>query len=427
MNVLILGSGGRECALAWKIRQSPICEKLYTAPGNGGTFLYGENVEISPLNFEDIANFSLANNIELIIVGSEEPLVFGIVDFFCKSKNLSGIRIIGPDKNGARLEGSKTFAKNFMKKYNIPTAAYQSFTSEEFEQAKQFIHSLVSPYVLKVDGLAGGKGVLICETIEEAYSALDRILIRNEFQDAGKSIVIEEFLNGIEISIFVLTDGSSFLILPEAKDYKRISDNNTGLNTGGMGTISPVPFATEDFMQKVKTKIIEPTVKGIQEEAMHYCGFIYFGLMNKENEPYVIEYNVRLGDPEAQSILPRIENDIVELFMATAEKKIETQKIKISPKTVLNVVLASAGYPQNYEKGKIIELPKENDNQIIFHAGTAIKNNRLVTAGGRVMSACGTGNNIHEAIKYAYELAGEIKFENKYYRKDIGQDLLRYY
>lgn len=426
MNILILGSGGRECALAWKISKGSLCSKLFIAPGNGGTHEYGTNISLNPVDFEKVAAFSLEHNIELIVVGPEDPLVLGIVDYFTTNPDLSGIRIIGPDKRAAQLEGSKSFAKEFMQKYDIPTASYQRFGWGEQQQAKNFLRSLDSPYVIKADGLAAGKGVFICNTVAEAEEAIDNILVRNIFGEAGQMLVIEEFLDGIEMSAFVLTDGMDYVMLPEAKDYKRIGDGNTGPNTGGMGTVSPVPFADADFMQKLKTQIIEPTIGGICKEGMHYCGCIFFGLMNVDGNPYVIEYNVRFGDPETQVIMPRIENDLVELLIAASDKKLQNRKIEISEKTAVNIVLASKGYPDAYEKGKPIQLPKQSDNCLIFHAGTATLNEKTVTSGGRVLSACCRGNTLKEAIQIAYELADEISFENKYYRKDIGQDLLQF-
>ncbi len=424
MNILILGSGGRECALSWKISQSTRCETLYIAPGNGGTHEYGINIPLSPSDFKSVSNFCLQNNVGMVVVGPEDPLVNGIVDFFQSEPGLEHIRIIGPDKHAAQLEGSKKFAKEFMVKYGIPTAAYNSFHASTIDNAKQFLKTLHPPYVIKADGLAAGKGVLICSSYEEAEAAVETMLVDQAFGKAGSTVVIEEFLQGIEMSAFILTDGNSFVILPEAKDYKRIGNNNTGPNTGGMGTVSPVPFADKKFMAKVIQRIIEPTMRGIRQEKMHYCGFIFFGLMNVEGDPYVIEYNVRLGDPETQSILPRIENDLVELLVAASDKKLENAQILISEKAVVNVVLASAGYPGHYDKGKQIILPEQGKNQIIFHAGTMLENHTVVTSGGRVLSACGSGNTFSEAIENAYDLAGKIAFENKYFRNDIGSDIL---
>jgi phosphoribosylamine---glycine ligase len=426
MKILILGSGGRECALAWKISQSNLCDQLFIAPGNGGTHEYGTNVRLSPSDFEATGNFCLQNNIELVVVGPEDPLVAGIIDYFRSHPRFEKIKIIGPDKHAAQLEGSKKFAKEFMVRYGIPTAAYQSFQSDSIDSAKLYLKSLQPPYVIKADGLAAGKGVLICSSVEEAESVLDKMLINQTFGIAGSTVVIEEFLQGIEMSVFVMTDGQSFVMLPEAKDYKRIGDNDTGLNTGGMGTISPVPFADHEFMMKVKSRVIEPTIEGIRKEKMHYCGFIFFGLMNVGGNPYVIEYNVRLGDPETQSILPRIDADLVELLLAASDKSLAGKEISISDMHVVNVVLASGGYPGSYEKGKVIRLPSPEPNNLIFHAGTALEYETLLTSGGRVLSVCGMGNGLPQAIENAYIHARKIHFENKYMRTDIGKDVLGY-
>jgi phosphoribosylamine---glycine ligase len=426
MNILLLGSGGRECALAWKISQSCCCDKLYIAPGNGGTVAFGENILMSPVDFPKLGEFAISHSIGMIVVGPEDPLVEGIVDFFMSDSSLKNIAVIGPGKEASKLEGSKSFAKAFMNKYNIPTAAYRRFNQEEVEIAKDFIAETNPPYVIKADGLAAGKGVLICSTQNEAFHAIDSILLKKEFGDAGNSIVIEEFLEGIEMSAFVLTDGQHYVLLPEAKDYKRIGDNDTGPNTGGMGTISPVPFADEDFLQKVRTTIIDPTITGIRNENMHYCGFIFFGLMNVKGTPYVIEYNVRLGDPETQSILPRIESDLTDLMLSAWNKALNTTTISILPQTAVNIVLASGGYPGAYEKGKQIHIPSAETNTHIFHAGTTIVDNKLITSGGRVLAACGIGEDIDEAVKRAYKLAHDIRFEKKYFRNDIGNDLKKY-
>jgi phosphoribosylamine---glycine ligase len=358
MKILILGSGGRECAFAWKMSQSNLCSALFIAPGNGGTKNYGQNIQISPNDFPAVERFCIDENIKLVVVGPEDPLVNGIVDYFQNSPSLQNVHIIGPDKTAAQLEGSKSFAKAFMKKYDIPTAAYEVFTPQNHHKASEFLLTLNPPYVIKADGLAAGKGVLICQTLEEANNAVDEILIDKKFGNAGNSLVIEEFLHGIELSAFVLTDGLSYLIFPEAKDYKRIGDGDTGLNTGGMGTVSPVPFADEVFMQKVKTLIVEPTIQGIAAEQMHYCGFIFVGLMNVNGNPMVIEYNVRMGDPETQSVLPRIDGDLTELLIKAAQRELRSCSVSILPKHVVNVVLASGGYPGDFEKGKAIHLPE---------------------------------------------------------------------
>lgn len=428
MKILILGSGGRECALAWKISQSPLCTRLFIAPGNGGTRQYGENIQLLPNDFETVAQCCLFNGIELVVVGPEDPLVNGIVDFFRDRPELSHIRVIGPDSRAAMLEGSKSFAKQFMNRYGIPTAAHKSFDRHECNEAKQFLDNFQPPFVIKADGLAAGKGVMICHERIQAEEAIDSILVHNIFKASNPSLVIEEFLDGIEMSAFVLTDGLNYVMLPEAKDYKRIGDHNTGLNTGGMGTVSPVPFADDALKNKIIERIIQPTISGIQKEQMNYCGCIFFGLMIVNENPYVIEYNVRFGDPETQSIMPRIANDLVELFVMAADKKINEAKIEIRPEFVVNVVLASEGYPENYEKGKRIYLPGFNDKGMVFHAGTTFLDaEMLVSSGGRVLSACGTGSNLKEAIDCAYALAETIQFENKYYRKDIGLDLLKYF
>jgi len=426
MKILILGSGGRECAFAWKMSQSKLCSALFIAPGNGGTKNYGQNIQISPNDFPAIEKFCIDENIKLVVVGPEDPLVNGIVDYFLSTPSLKDVHIVGPDKIAAQLEGSKSFAKAFMKKYNIPTAAYEVFTPQNHHKASEFLLSLKPPYVIKADGLAAGKGVLICQTLEEANKAVDEILIDKKFGSAGNSLVIEEFLHGIELSAFVLTDGFSYLMLPDAKDYKRIGDGDTGLNTGGMGTVSPVPFANQDFMQKVKTQIVEPTIHGIQSEKMHYCGFVFVGLMNVDGNPMVIEYNVRMGDPETQSVLPRIDGDFAELMLKTAQRELNTCKITISKKHVANVVLASGGYPGDFEKGKIIHVPKLSENSMVFHAGTAMADGECLTSGGRVMTACGLGDSLPEAIKNAYEMAQKVQFEGKYFRSDIGKDLMAY-
>jgi len=426
MNILLLGSGGRECAMAWKISQSSYCDKLYIAPGNGGTTAYGENIMLSPVDFQKVGEFAKSHDIGMVVVGPEDPLVNGIVDYFMSDSELKNIAVIGPAQEAAKLEGSKSYAKAFMNKYCIPTAAHRSFTPDETEAAKDFLTTIRPPYVIKADGLAAGKGVLICSTLDEAKNAIDSILLKKEFGNAGNSLIIEEFLDGIEMSSFVLTDGQNYLMLPEAKDYKRIGDYDTGPNTGGMGTISPVPFADEEFIQKVKTRIIEPTIAGIRNENMHYCGFVFIGLMNVNGNPYVIEYNVRLGDPETQSILPRIESDLTELMLAAWNKTLGSQSIAILPHTAVSIVLASGGYPSHYEKGKHIHLPPTDNNSLIFHAGTSYTNDILLTSGGRVLTACGMGKNLEEAVSRAYKLAHNINFDNKYFRTDIGNDLKKY-
>jgi len=426
MNVLLLGSGGRESALAWKISQSKQCSELFIAPGNGGTAQFGKNIPIQVTDFESIASFCLEKNIEIVVVGPEDPLVKGISDFFKSKENLSHIIIIGPDSKGAQLEGSKAFSKAFMQKYNIPTAAYKSFNSEQIVEAKEFLRSLESPYVIKADGLAAGKGVVICNNLDEADKAIDSMLLNKIFGEAGSNIVIEEFMHGIEMSVFVLSDGKNYIVLPDAKDYKRIGNNDTGLNTGGMGTASPVTYASESLHLQIENDIIKPTIEGLIREGINYVGFIFLGLMNVKGKAKVIEYNVRLGDPETQSIMPRIKSDILEIFYAVKDQKLNEVKIEIDEKSVVNIVLASEGYPGNFEKNKEIKLPECNENQIVFQAGTKDEGAKLLTNGGRVLTACGLGDNLEEAIKNAYELAEKIEFENKYYRTDIGQDLIKF-
>jgi len=423
VNILVLGSGGREHALSWKIAQSPITENLYIAPGNAGTDMVGQNVAIIPDNFPEIEKFILSHDIHLLVVGPEVPLVKGIYDYFRSQYRFSNLFIIGPSREGALLEGSKAFAKNFMREYQIPTARFQTFSSKQFEEAKRFLRDLTPPYVLKADGLAAGKGVLIIENYDKATGLLKE-MFHGKFGEAGKKVVIEEFLKGIEISVFVLTDGSSYLLLPEAKDYKRIGEGDTGLNTGGMGAVSPVPFADRDFMGKVEKQIIRPTIQGLQEKKMIYRGFIYFGLMNVDGNPYVVEYNVRMGDPEAEVVIPRIQTDIVPLFQAAATGNLSEQKIAIIPDTVVTVMMVSGGYPGSYEKGKKILFPDHiPETSVIFHAGTRQQEGELLTNGGRVLAVSSFGKTMQKALDHSYELAGKIKFDKKYYRRDIGFDL----
>ena len=422
MKILIIGSGGREHALAWKINQSKIENQIFVAPGNAGTASLFTNVQLNILDFYAIANFIHKNNIELLVVGPEEPLVNGIVDFFKSRIEFEKLLIIGPDKYGAMLEGSKNFAKEFMKKNNIPTAQHFSATKENIEQAKSFLQKLKPPYVLKADGLAAGKGVLILNTITEAYNELYNIL-DGKFGNAGSKVVIEEYLNGIECSVFVLTDGESYKIFPEAKDYKRIGENNTGLNTGGMGAVSPIPFFDDILKEKIENKIIKPTIRGIKTEKMYYKGFIFLGLMIVENEPYVIEYNVRMGDPETEVVIPRIESDFLELLIATAEKKLNNIDIRFNNKAVSTIMLVSGGYPEVYEKNKEICFDGNFPESIIFHAGTILNNNKVYTSGGRVLAVSSYGNNIFDATEKSYKAIKNISFEKMYYRKDISQDL----
>lgn len=422
MNILILGSGGREHAIAWKISQSNKLTKLFVAPGNAGTQEIGENFALGSSDFEMIKKFIIDNNIHMLIIGPEDPLVNGLVDYLQSIDSLTDLRIIGPDREGARLEGSKDYAKEFMNKYNIPTAAYKSFEKSNITEAYNFLDELNPPYVLKADGLAAGKGVIIEQDITKAKTALKQML-DGQFGEASKKVVIEEFLDGIEYSVFVLTDSKNYLILPEAKDYKRIGEGNTGLNTGGMGAISPVPFFDDNLRKKTVERIIEPTIDGLKSENIDFKGFIFFGLINVNGNPYVIEYNVRLGDPETEAILPRIENDLLELFESCATESLNNQVVKINPQTVTTVMTVSGGYPESYEKGKLITgLDKVNES-IIFHAGTKAEGNKIVSNGGRVLAISSFGNNMQDALNKSYNSIKKIKFDKMYYRTDIGFDL----
>lgn len=424
MNFLLIGNGGREHALAWKLQQSELCDKLYIAPGNAGTALCGENFPVSVSDFAGIKAICLEKKIDIVIPGPEVPLVEGIVDFFKNDPDIRDIPVIGPGKSGAQLEGSKAFAKQFMERYNIPTAAYRSFDADSFEEGRTYIQNLQLPIVLKADGLAAGKGVIICETHEQAISEFDQMVRSGKFGDAGNKVVIEEFLDGIELSVFVLTDGTEYLILPEAKDYKRIGEGDTGLNTGGMGAISPVPFANEDFLRKIEDRIIKPTIKGIQEDKLDYCGFIFLGLIKVDTDPYVIEYNCRLGDPETEVILPRIKNDLGVLFKAVAENRLPEHEIEVVSSVGATTIVVSGGYPGRYQKGLQISVPETKEGEVLFYAGAVKKESKIVTSGGRVMAATALAETLEKALQKSRSLADKIEFDDKYYRKDIGWEFL---
>ncbi|MDQ1148286.1 MULTISPECIES: phosphoribosylamine--glycine ligase [Sphingobacterium] len=424
MNILIIGSGGRESAFAYKLSKSPRLDQLFIAPGNAGTGAYGQNVNIKVTDFAALATFVLENNVHMVLVGPEEPLVKGIHDYFLNREDLKHIPVIGPQQEGAQLEGSKDFSKQFMDRHGVPTAASRSFDATSLDEGLAYLETQKLPIVLKADGLAAGKGVLICETLEDAQAELKAMIADSKFGEASRVVVVEEFLKGIELSVFVLTDGNSYKVLPSAKDYKRIGEGDTGLNTGGMGSISPVPFADETFLNKVEERIIRPTVEGLKKDGIPYKGFIFIGLMNVEGEPYVIEYNVRMGDPETESVLPRIESDLLDLLEGVAQGNLDQRSYTVSPQTAVTVMLVAGGYPGDYESGKEITNIENVKESIVFQAGTKEVEGKIVTAGGRVIAVTTLQDTLFEALQQATADAGRIYFEGKYFRRDIGFDLI---
>lgn len=425
MNVLIIGNGGREHAFAWKIRQSTLCDKLFVAPGNAGTDALAHNVPLNPQDFAAVGDFCIESGIDLVVVGPEAPLVAGIRDYFESDPRLKNILMVGPGKTGAQLEGSKEYSKNFMIRHGIPTAKARVFEPDNLEEAVQYIGTCKPPIVLKADGLAAGKGVIISLSQHEAKNAIREMLIDKKFGDAGSKVLIEEFLEGIELSVFVLTDGTDYLVLPEAKDYKRIGENDTGPNTGGMGAVSPVPFATPDFMDKVKKRVIEPTLNGLQKEGTPFRGFIFIGLMNIGGDPYVIEYNVRMGDPETQAVLPRIKSDFLEALLGCARGELKDYQLEIHPDVAVTTVMVAKGYPGDYPKGDVITGLDHPDHTLVYHAGTKTENNAVVTNGGRVLAVTGLGPSIEAARNHAYRIVSAIRWDGVYFRKDIGEDLMK--
>lgn len=423
MTILLLGSGGREHALAYKLLQSPSCEKLFVAPGNAGTAGIATNVTVSPTNFEALKALVLSEQIDMVVVGPEDPLVLGVYDFFKNDVQISHVPVIGPSKLGAQLEGSKEFTKEFLVKHQIPTAAYASFTAETVEQGCDFLTTLQPPFVLKADGLAAGKGVLILQDLQEAQNELRNMLVNAKFGAASSKVVIEEFLDGIELSCFVLTDGKNYKLLPTAKDYKRIGEGDTGLNTGGMGAVSPVPFADEVLMEKIESRIVKPTVAGLQQDGIEYKGFVFIGLIIVKGEPMVIEYNVRMGDPETEVVMPRIQSDLVALFQAVAEQKLEEVDLVIDPRSATTIMVVSGGYPEEYDKGFAISGIESISDSIVFHAGTKLENGQVLTNGGRVLAVTSFGTTYQEAIKKSYQNINKLHFDKMYFRKDIGFDL----
>lgn len=423
MTILLLGSGGREHALAWKMLQSSKCTKLFVAPGNAGTGRIATNVNLKITDFEAIKAFALSEKVEMVVVGPEDPLVSGIFDYFQNDSELNHIPVIGPSKQGAQLEGSKEFAKEFLVKHNIPTAGYDSFTKETVEKGCAFLETLQPPYVLKADGLAAGKGVLIIHDLTEAKQELRNMLVDAKFGEASSKVVIEEFLDGIELSCFVLTDGVNYKILPTAKDYKRIGEGDTGLNTGGMGAVSPVPFADAILLEKIENRIVKPTIEGLKKDNIQYKGFVFIGLINVKGEPIVIEYNVRMGDPETEVVIPRLESDLVELFQAVANEKLNEINLEVTDKSAATIMVVSGGYPEEYMNGKVISGIETVTDSIVFHAGTKQDNDTIITNGGRVLAVTSLGDNFEEAIKKSYQNIEKLHFDTMYYRKDIGFDL----